>query len=168
MAKRGLRINGRAKSKKKPEIKPSGPCGQDAKPKREKSRRAGGATEIENEREVTAMAKDYKKTKAFRELRASMADSLESRGLIQPVYTELLHRYLDLWCEYQDLTDDIKERGVVVMDEKRGMLVENRSLTIRHQTSNKMLDIYAALGFRDISAPRAGPKANGVNADDEL
>ena len=114
------------------------------------------------------MAKDYKKTKAFRELRASMADSLESRGLIQPVYTELLHRYLDLWCEYQDLTDDIKERGVVVMDEKRGMLVENRSLTIRHQTSNNMLDIYAALGFRDISAPRAGPKANGVNADDEL
>ena len=114
------------------------------------------------------MAKDYKKTKAFRELRASMADSLESRGLIQPVYTELLNRYLDLWCEYQDLTDDIKERGVVVMDEKRGMLVENRSLTIRHQTSNKMLDIYAALGFRDISAPRAGPKANGANADDEL
>ena len=114
------------------------------------------------------MTKDIRKTKVFRELRASMADSLESRGLIQPVYTELLSRYLDLWCEYQELTEDIKERGVVVMDEKRGMLVENRSLTIRHQTSNKMLDIYAALGFRDISAPRAGPKPNSLSADDEL
>ena len=54
------------------------------------------------------------------------------------------------------------------MDEKRGMLVENRSLTIRHQTSNKMLDIYAALGFRDLSAPRTAPKAAAPTADDDL
>jgi len=58
--------------------------------------------------------------------------------------------------------------AVAVMDEKRGMLVENWSLTIRHQTSNKMLDIYTALGFRDISAPRAGPKTGGADQDDEL
>ena len=71
--------------------------------------------------------KDIRRTKAYLQLKASMADSLQSRGLIEPVYTELLSRYLDLWCEYQDLTADIAERGVVVMDEKRGMLVENRT-----------------------------------------
>lgn len=115
------------------------------------------------------MAGDIRRTKKFRELKNSMEDSLRSRGLIEPVYQELLGRYLDLWCEYQNLTADIDERGVTVMDGKRGMLVENRSLTIRHQTSNKMLDIYAALGFRDISAPRAGPKANSMSGgDDEL
>ena len=115
------------------------------------------------------MAGDIRRTKKYRELKSSMEDSLRGRGLIEPVYTELLGRYLDLWCEYQDLTADINERGVTVMDEKRGMLVENRSLTIRHQTSNKMLDIYAALGFRDISAPRAGAKANSpTGIDDEL
>lgn len=115
-----------------------------------------------------ASAKNIRATKAFRELKASLEDSLQARGLIEPVYTELLSRYLDLWCEYQHLTDDINERGVVVMDEKRGMLVENRSLTIRHQTSNKMLDIYAALGFRDISAPRSGARVSAPLDDDEL
>ena len=114
------------------------------------------------------MAGDIRRTKKYRELKGSMEDSLRSRGLIEPVYTELLGRYLDLWCEYQDLSADIAERGVVVMDAKRGMLVENRSLTIRHQTSNKMLDIYTALGFRDISAPRAGVKTGGADQDDEL
>lgn len=115
-----------------------------------------------------AKSKNIRATKAFRDLKNSLKDSLEARGLVEPVYTEMLSRYLDLWCEYQHLTDDINERGVVVMDEKRGMLVENRSLTIRHQTSNKMLDIYAALGFRDISAPRAGARPSAPIDDDEL
>ena len=115
-----------------------------------------------------AKSKNIRATKTFRELKASLEDSLNARGLVEPVYTELLSRYLDLWCEYQHLTDDINERGVVVMDEKRGMLVENRSLTIRHQTSNKMLDIYSALGFRDISNPKAAAKPSIANEDDEL
>lgn len=126
--------------------------------------------------EVMAVAKDYRRTKQYRDLKSSMEESLKERGLLNPkeekptdkVFQDLLNRYLDLWCEYQELSADIAERGVVVMDAKRGMLVENRSLTIRHQTSNKMLDIYAALGFRDISAPRAGLKTGGADQDDEL
>ena len=126
--------------------------------------------------EVMAVAKDYRRTKQYRNLKTSMEESLKERGLLNPkeekptdkVFQDLLNRYLDLWCEYQELSADIAERGVVVMDAKRGMLVENRSLTIRHQTSNKMLDIYAALGFRDISAPRAGLKTGGADQDDEL
>ena len=122
------------------------------------------------------MAKDYRRTKQYRDLKTSMEESLKERGLLNPkeekptdkFFQDLLNRYLDLWCEYQELSADIAERGVVVMDAKRGMLVENRSLTIRHQTSNKMLDIYAALGFRDISAPRAGLKTGGADQDDEL
>ena len=126
--------------------------------------------------EVMAVAKDYRRTKQYRDLKTSMEESLKERGLLNSkeekptdkVFQDLLNRYLDLWCEYQELSADIAERGVVVMDAKRGMLVENRSLTIRHQTSNKMLDIYAALGFRDISAPRAGLKTGGADQDDEL
>lgn len=122
------------------------------------------------------MAKDYRRTKQYRDLKTSLEESLKERGLLNPeeekptdkVFQDLLNRYMDLWCEYQELSADIAERGVVVMDGKRGMLVENRSLTIRHQTSNKMLDIYAALGFRDISAPRAGVKTGGADPNDEL
>lgn len=95
---------------------------------------------------------DWTRTKAYKTLRDDLRTDLETRGLTAAMYTDLLSRYLDLWIEYQDLTADIKERGVVVEDPKRGMLVENRSLTIRHQTANKMLDIYTALGFRDVSA----------------
>ena len=116
--------------------------------------------------EVETVAKNIRLTRAYRELKSSMEESMKARGITAAVFRDQLSRYLDLWCEYQELSDDIAERGVVVMDEKRGMLVENRSLTIRHQTSNKMLDIYTALGFRDISAPRSGPKQDVE--DDEL
>lgn len=114
------------------------------------------------------MAKDIRRTKAFRDLKTSMEQSMKERGLTAEVFRDQLSRYLDLWVEYRELSADIEERGVTVMDEKRGMLVENRSLTIRHQTSNKMLDIYTALGFRDISAPRTGPKTGGAELNDEL
>lgn len=117
---------------------------------------------------TTDINTDIRESKEYKALKRDMSKSLRDRKLKGKVYTDLLSRYLELWCEYQHLTDDINERGVVVMDEKRGMLVENRSLTIRHQTSNKMLDIYAALGFRDISAPRAGAKPSAPIDDDEL
>lgn len=107
--------------------------------------------------------KAWNKTAKYRELQAGLSDNLTARGLVEPVYQELLGRYLELWCEFQELTADIQTRGVCVYDPKRGMLVENRSCTIRHQTSQKMLDIYNALGFRDL--------ANGTvqaREDDEL
>ena len=110
------------------------------------------------------MAKDWTRTKEYRELKTGLADNLESRGLVEPVYRELLRRYMELWCEFQDLTQDIRARGVCVEDPKRGMMVENRSLTIRHQTSQKMLDIYNALGFRELSAGAA----RSIPDEDEL
>lgn len=110
------------------------------------------------------MARDWTRTKEYRELKAGLADNLKARGLVEPVYQDLLRRYLELWCEFEELTEDIRSRGVCVMDTKRGMLVENRSLTIRHQTSQKMIDIYNALGFRELSTGAA----RGAPDDDEL
>lgn len=109
------------------------------------------------------MAKDWSRTKAYRDLRQGLADNLAARELVEPVYQDMLARYMELWCEFQELGEDIRERGVVVMDVKRGMPVENRSCTIRHQTSQKMLDIYNALGFRELSV-----KAQAAGDDDEL
>lgn len=111
------------------------------------------------------MSKDWTRTRKYRELKAGLQDNLTARGLVEPVWSELLARYMELWCEFQELTEDIRERGVCVEDPKRGMLVENRSCTIRHQTSQKMLDIYNALGFKEISAGKA---PNSGLEDDEL
>lgn len=109
------------------------------------------------------MPKCWDRTKEYLELKAGLEDNLAARGLVEPIYADMLRRYLDLWVEYKKLTEDIKERGVVVWDNKRGMHVENRSLAIRHQTANKMLDIYTALGFKEISTGK-----REIGGNDEL
>lgn len=109
------------------------------------------------------MSRDWTRTKKYRELKTGLEENLAARGLVEPMYHEMLARYMELWCEFQDLTEDIRARGVTVEDPKRGMLVENRSCTIRHQTSQKMNDIYSALGFRELSSiPRAADTDDDV------
>ena len=111
------------------------------------------------------MARDWTKTKAYRTLRDGLSDSLEARGLVEPVYQTLLAQYLELWCEFQTLTDDIKENGVSYVNMRTGERRENRSLTIRHQTAEKMVRIYQALGFRQLAEGSAAVQSFD---DDEL
>lgn len=106
---------------------------------------------------------DRKKTAAYKRLKNGLQDSLEARGLVEPAYTDLLEHYMVLWCQLQDLREDIEERGVTVDDLKRG-LVENRSVVLEMQVSRQMLQIWTALGFRDLAA-QALPAAE---EDDEL
>ena len=94
---------------------------------------------------------------AYRKLKKALTDNLVARGLIETMY-------MDLWQRRKELEADIEARGVCVMDEKRGMLVENRSVSLEVQVSRQMLAIYSALGFKDdgLNAKRAD------NEDDEL
>lgn len=100
-----------------------------------------------------------------KELRRSLVENLEARGLIEEVYIDKVNEYMDLWNARQDLETDIKQRGVTVPDEKRGMMVENRSVSMAVQVSKQMLSIFAALGFRDIASKGSGM---GGAEDDEL
>ena len=101
---------------------------------------------------------------AYRKLKKALTDNLVARGLIETMYTDKVEEYMDLWQRRRELEADIETRGVCVMDEKRGMLVENRSVSLEVQVSRQMLAIYSALGFKD----------DGLNAkrvddeDDEL
>ena len=81
-------------------------------------------------------------------LEQSLLDNLEARGLVEDVYQDKVAEYMGLWDRLQDLRRDIAVRGVSVMDEKRGMRVENRSVSLEVQVSRQMLAIYAALGFK--------------------
>lgn len=110
------------------------------------------------------MAKDRRQSTAFKRLRAGLRDSLEARGLVEPVYQDMLEHYMVLWCQLQDLREDIEARGVTVWDDKRGMPVENRSVVLEMQVSRQMLQIWTALGFRELTA-QALPAAE---EDDEL
>lgn len=100
-----------------------------------------------------------------KELRRSLVENLEARGLIEEVYLDKVSEYMDLWNTRQDLEEDIKARGVSIHDSKRGMMMENRSISMAVQVSKQMLNIYAALGFRGI-AERSD--AIGGEEDDEM
>lgn len=104
------------------------------------------------------------KTKKYKELKADMLANLEARGLVEKVYTDKVNEYMDLWEQRIKLERDIRERGISVLDEKRGMMVENRSISLEVQVSRQMLAIYQALGFKDQAL---GAKAGAVD-DDEL
>lgn len=82
------------------------------------------------------------------ELESSLLENLEARGLVEDVYRDKVQEYMGLWDRLQDLRQDIKLRGIAVLDAKRGMMVENRSVSLEIQVSRQMLAIYAALGFK--------------------
>ena len=96
------------------------------------------------------------------ELERSLLENLESRGMVEDVYRDKVQEYMGLWDRLQDLRMDIKKRGVTVMDAKRGMMVENRSVSLEVQVSRQMLAIYAALGFK----AKDGDASGGAELDE--
>ncbi|MBM6725015.1 MULTISPECIES: P27 family phage terminase small subunit [Oscillospiraceae] len=108
--------------------------------------------------------KNWRQTKAFRELRQSMLEDLTARGLVDRAYTDKVEEYMDFWVQRQKLEADIAARGVTVVDAKRGMPVENRSVSLSVQVSRQMLAIFTALGLKD-DACAASPQGDD---DDEL
>ena len=93
--------------------------------------------------------RNWRQTKAFRELHQSMLDDLAARGLVDQAYTDKVAEYMDFWVQRQKLEADIAARGITVLDEKRGMMVENRSVSLSVQVSRQMLAIFTALGLKD-------------------
>lgn len=107
---------------------------------------------------------NFAKTKEYRELRKELLEDCESRGLSGAVYKDKVQEYMDLWATRQALHADVLERGIFVMDEKRGELAENRSVSLEAIYSQKLLAIFIALGFKD-EAQKAKRYGDG---DDEL
>lgn len=90
--------------------------------------------------------KDYKRTKEYRVLRASLLDNLRERGLDAQCYTDKVDEYMDFWALRRQLLDDVAARGLTVTDE-RGRMSENRSVSLAVQTARQMQDILRLLGI---------------------
>ena len=100
---------------------------------------------------------NWKQTKAYRQLKQSMLDNLDARGLVEETYRDKVEEYMDFWVQRQKLEADIADRGITVLDEKRGMMVENRSVSLAVQVSRQMLAIFKALGLQeDTCTPSQG------------
>ena len=108
-------------------------------------------------------AKDWRKTKQYRELKKSMLDNLEARGLLEKAYTDKVDEYLDFWVRRQELQTDVAERGLSVIDD-RGRITENRSVSLEIQVARQMLAVWTARGFKDAAAKSDVPEG----MDDEL
>lgn len=101
----------------------------------------------------------------YRRLKKSLEDNLSARGLVEDVFTDKLDEYMRLWKRFHELDTDVEARGVSVMDERRGMMVENRSVSLAVQVSRQMLAIYDALGFKEQAK---GAAISPGGEDDEL
>lgn len=97
----------------------------------------------------------WENTKAYQEVKKSLLGSLEVRGLTEPVFQDKAEEYLALWVQFQQLKADVRENGVTQYDEKKKRIAENRSVALGVQVSRQMLNIYTALGFREL-AKKAG------------
>jgi Phage terminase, small subunit len=91
-------------------------------------------------------------------LQRSMLDSLKARGLTEQIYSDMVGDYLELWWTRAELEEDIQERGVTVMDEKRGLPVENCSVSARVRVSAQMAKIYKALGCQELAVKNQAPE----------
>lgn len=98
-----------------------------------------------------------------KELRKSMIENLEARGLVEPIYIDMVDEYMELWDRRRLLAEDVRGRGVSVYD-SRGHQTENRSIGLGIQVSKQMLSIYTALGFKE----QAAAALAGGGEDDEL
>lgn len=87
-------------------------------------------------------------TKKRRELKDSMLEILENRGMTEKVYSDKVEEYMQHWELYQKLLADIEDRGIIVEGGSRGP-AENRSVALSVQVSRQMLAIFNALGFKD-------------------
>ena len=109
---------------------------------------------------------NFKRTKEYRELKSALMDNLEARGLIEPIYADMVRRYLS-FREMEYLADqEIEAKGLNIWDEKRGSWQANPAITVKVNASRQAAAIYRALGFED-EAKKSRLDPNGDD-DDEL
>lgn len=103
---------------------------------------------LSKEDKPTDKPKDYRRTRAYRELLESLLRCLAVRGIDEEVYRDKVQEYMDFWVRRQELRDDIARRGLTITDD-RGRMTENRSVSLEIQVSRQMLAIFTTLGFKE-------------------
>lgn len=105
---------------------------------------------------------DFKRTKEYKTLKKSLEENLDARGLCEPIYGDMVRRYLS-YREMEYLAEqDIAEKGLNIWDAKRGSWQANPSIATKVNASRQAAAIYRALGFED-----EAKKARGTEGDDD-
>lgn len=94
------------------------------------------------------MAKDYRKSKQFKEIQESLIEELRKNGNDSKFFIDLVKDYMSLWVIKNRLIDDIDERGVVSKyqnGEKQWGYKRNDSVGELNKVSAQMLKILTQL-----------------------
>lgn len=91
-------------------------------------------------------AKDWRKSKSFKAVRAEILSSLGSAESMDALTLSRVDEYMDFWVLRHQLQDDVDERGLYVRDD-RDRLMENRSVSLGIQASRQMSALASALGL---------------------
>lgn len=94
------------------------------------------------------MAKDYRKTKQFKEIQESLIEQLRMNGNDSKFFVDLVKDYMSLWVIKNKLIDDIEERGVVCKYQNgkdQWGYKRNDSVGELNKTSSQMLKILTQL-----------------------
>lgn len=114
----------------------------------------------------------YRESNEFKEIRESLMNDLQTRGLCEKHYEDKVNEYMRLWVHLQMLADDVDERGVFITYQNGATqkgTTENKSLAAEVRVSGQMLSIWNALGFKEAASnPEAASRANGGEEDDDL
>lgn len=107
---------------------------------------------------------EYKRTKAYRDLRKSLEDNLAARGLIEPIYQDAVERYLNYREMEYNADQNIAENGLNIIDERRGSLMANPCIATKFNAGRQASAIFRDLGFAE-AARKPQPRGDD---DDEL
>lgn len=95
--------------------------------------------------------------KEYKELKRALLDNLSARGLTGIQYTDKVSEYMSLWLDLQKLKADIKQRGVSLQNAK-GEIKENRSISLKCQVSKQMSVLWKDLGFKNMTESAVIPE----------
>lgn len=111
---------------------------------------------------------NWERTRGYRDLKKTLRDDLEARGLIGLQYDDQVDMYMALWVTKQQLLADIRERGVSVEYQNgktQAGVTDNKSVDKLIRTSAQMLQIWTALGYKSLAN---GERVPETGDDDEL
>ena len=92
-----------------------------------------------------------KRTKAYRQIKASLREQLERAGNDRPHYIDLVEDYMKLYVIKELCARDIDERGVVIRGVgSTGQKVEKRndSVDMMQKTNQQMIKLLDSLGIK--------------------
>lgn len=115
---------------------------------------------------------DWKRTKAYREMREQMVADLKAAGIHNAYFLDKVDRFMSLWCQAKELEEDLQKRGIRVAyhNGRQSGETENKSLDRLMKVYDRMDEIHRQLGYQEqVKAGRQqAAKISADGEDDEL